>query len=249
YGTIDTGAETIRIERDWNAPGAASLAGTLHFRDYGSYIEDLKAGATVIVGNAEEDPRTAATAGSLKAIAAHSFINMPVTEQGGFVAFLFLNHHAPREWPTEDLALIRDVADRTRTAVARRGAEQALRASEARLRFLDTLARATSASADADSVMAATTRMLGEHLHLSDCAYADMDPDEDMFTIRGDWHSEDARSIVGRYSLATFGSLAVTSLKASEPLIVNDNIAELGDDGSQAFLDIGIRATICMPLL
>src|SRR5205085_4827015 len=103
YGTIDTGAETIRIERDWNAPGAASLAGTLHFRDYGSYIEDLKAGATVIVGNAEEDPRTAATAGSLKAIAAHSFINMPVTEQGGFVALLFLNHHAPREWPTEDL--------------------------------------------------------------------------------------------------------------------------------------------------
>src|SRR5207253_2653683 len=101
---------------------------------------------------------TAATAGSLKAIAAHSFINMPVTEQGGFVALLFLNHHAPREWPTEDLALIRDVADRTRTAVARREAEQALRASEARLRFLDTLARATSASADADSVMATTAR-------------------------------------------------------------------------------------------
>jgi hypothetical protein len=40
YGTIDTAAETIRIERDWNAPGITSLAGVLHFRDYGSYIEE-----------------------------------------------------------------------------------------------------------------------------------------------------------------------------------------------------------------
>ena len=47
YGTIDKVAETITIERDWNAPGIESLAGVLHFRDYGSYIEDLKRGDTV----------------------------------------------------------------------------------------------------------------------------------------------------------------------------------------------------------
>jgi hypothetical protein len=47
YGTIDRTAETISIERDWNAPGIKSLAGVLHFRDYGSYIDDLKRGETV----------------------------------------------------------------------------------------------------------------------------------------------------------------------------------------------------------
>ena len=36
YGTIDPKAETITIERDWNAPGIESLDGVLHFRDYGS---------------------------------------------------------------------------------------------------------------------------------------------------------------------------------------------------------------------
>ena len=46
YGTIDLAAETITIERDWNAPGIKSLAGVLHFRHYGSYIEDLKRGET-----------------------------------------------------------------------------------------------------------------------------------------------------------------------------------------------------------
>lgn len=135
YGTIDTQAETITIRRDWNAPGAASLAGVLHFRDYGSYIDDLKAGRTVVVENADRDPRTAATAQSLKDITAHAFVNMPVTEQGGFVALLFLNHGTPRTWTQPELELIRDVAERTRAAVARREAEQALRESESRLRL------------------------------------------------------------------------------------------------------------------
>jgi hypothetical protein len=38
----------------------------------------------------------------------------------------------------------------------------------------------------ADAILAITARMLGEHLRVSSCAYADMDPDQDGFTIRGD---------------------------------------------------------------
>jgi len=45
YGLVDTAAETIAITRDWTAPGVASLAGLLHFRDYGSYIDDLRSAA------------------------------------------------------------------------------------------------------------------------------------------------------------------------------------------------------------
>ena len=116
YGTIDKEAETITIERDWNAPGIKSLAGMLHFRDYGSYIEELKRGETVTIADARDDPRTAETAANLKAISAQSFINMPVTEQGGFVALLYLNHAEPRVWTAEELVLVREVAERTRTS-------------------------------------------------------------------------------------------------------------------------------------
>ena len=133
YGTIDTAAETIAIERDWNAPGIRSLAGLLHFRDYGSYIEDLKRGDTVVVADADRDPRTAAGAGALKAISAQSLINMPVTEGEGLVALLYLNHEAPRPWPPEELAFVRDVATRTRMAVERRRAEAELKALAATL--------------------------------------------------------------------------------------------------------------------
>ena len=134
YGTINVADETISIERDWNMPGVKSLAGVLHFRDYGSYIEDLKAGRTVVIADAEKDPRTAEGAAALKAISAQSLVNMPVTEQGGFVALLYLNHATAREWSEPELTLIREVAERTRTAVERRRAEAALRLEQAESR-------------------------------------------------------------------------------------------------------------------
>ena len=133
YGVIDTVEETIMIDRDWNAPGIKTLAGVLHFRDYGSYIEDLKRGDMVTFADAEKDPRTAATAGALKAISARSVVNMPVTERGRFAALLYLNHAEPRQWPVEELDFVREVAERTRTATERARVSAQLRQREAEL--------------------------------------------------------------------------------------------------------------------
>ena len=127
YATIDPVAETVDIERDWTAPGIATLAGRLHLREYGSHIEDLKRGTTVVIADVDCDDRTRPTAAALKTISAHAFINMPVTEQEGLVALLYLSHATPRSWPPEELDFIREVAQRTRMAVQRRRAEHALR--------------------------------------------------------------------------------------------------------------------------
>jgi signal transduction histidine kinase len=133
YGTVDPVAETITTERAYCAHGIAPLPPILHFRDYGSYIEDLKRGVTVAIEDVREDDRTRATAEGLRALAAMSFINMPVTEQAGFVALLYLNNAVPRPWSEEELAFVRAVAERTRDAVERRRAEQELAALNARL--------------------------------------------------------------------------------------------------------------------
>ncbi|KQS79523.1 diguanylate cyclase [Rhizobium sp. Leaf384] len=128
-------------------------------------------------------------------------------------------------------------------------ADEAVRRSEARLRFLDDLARETSDTRDADAILATTTRMVAQHLGLSNCAYADMDEDEDGFTIRGDWAAEGSPSIVGHYSLADFGQLAVSNLSRGLPLVINDNLSELAPEEARTFQNIGIAATICMPLI
>jgi PAS domain S-box-containing protein len=134
YGTVDTVAETITIERDFNQPGVGSIAGTLAFREHGSYIEDIKRGETVAIADVTLDPRTAATAEVLKRISAGSFVNMPLMEQGRVVAMVFVNHEAPRHYSDSDLRLMRDVAERVRMATERAKSEAALRDSEAQFR-------------------------------------------------------------------------------------------------------------------
>ncbi|WP_295242687.1 PAS domain S-box protein [uncultured Brevundimonas sp.] len=134
YGTVDTVAETITIARDFNQPGVSSIAGVLSFRDYGSYIEDIKRGETVAIDDVALDLRTADTAEALRAISAGSFVNMPLMEQGRVVAMVFVNKAAPRHYSDSDLRLMREVAERVRTATERARSEAALRDSEAQFR-------------------------------------------------------------------------------------------------------------------
>ena len=124
-----------------------------------------------------------------------------------------------------------------------------LRENETRLRFLDALAKETAKSTNADTILAITTRMVGEHMGVSICAYADMDGDQDGFTIRGDWSAPGSPTIVGHYSLADFGELAVQNLRAGLPLVINDNLKELTPAEAATFQAIGIGSTICMPLV
>ncbi|AUW60250.1 hybrid sensor histidine kinase/response regulator [Sphingobium sp. SCG-1] len=128
-------------------------------------------------------------------------------------------------------------------------AKTSLEQSEGKFRFLDDLAQAVAGISDADEILAITTRMTADHLDISNCAYADMDADENGFTIRGDWAAPGSPSIVGRYVLSDFGTLAVQELGAGRPLIVNNNLEELLPEEAKTFRDIGIAATICMPLI
>ncbi len=133
FGEVDTQAETISIARDWNAPGIQTIAGVLNFRDHGSYIEDLKRGDSAIVEDARTDPRTADKADVLEAISARAFINMPLTEHCGLVGMIYLNHADERRWRDDEIAFVREVAERTRIAMERRRAESELAALAASL--------------------------------------------------------------------------------------------------------------------
>lgn len=144
--------------------------------------------------------------------------------------------------PVGVLAMVFDITQRVL-------AERQLASSARQLGFLDDLGQATSPHRTAEDILCVTTRMVGEHLAVTNCAYADVDDDEDGFTIQGDWHAPGSPSIVGHYRLADFGALAVRELKAGRPLIINDNLKELAPQEAKTFQDIGIGATICMPLI
>lgn len=118
-----------------------------------------------------------------------------------------------------------------------------------RLAVLDDIGSAVANAINAEAIMTSTTRLLAEHLHVSNCAYADMDDDQDGFTIRGNWAAPGSPSIVGRYSLASFGELAVRRLRAGEPLVIHDNRVEFAPSEAASYQALGALATVCFPLI
>ncbi|THC44569.1 ATP-binding protein [Massilia sp. Mn16-1_5] len=119
-----------------------------------------------------------------------------------------------------------------------------------RLRLLDEIGEATRIALDPRAIMAEATRLLGEHLGVTRVAYADLEPDNDRFTIRYDWRVEGVMSTVGTYSLDLFGSRATSNLRVGRTLLVSDVDRELAAaDGADMFNAIGIKAIICCPLV
>lgn len=121
---------------------------------------------------------------------------------------------------------------------------------EQRLRLLDTLGQATRSAAAPEAVMEISTRLLGEHLQATRCAYADVEADNDRFTIRHDFAVVGAVSTVGQYSLDRFGPETTAALRVGRTLVVRNVAAELTPStGGDMFSAIGIQAIICCPLV
>ncbi|WP_322538738.1 PAS domain-containing protein [Sphingomonas sanguinis] len=137
YAAIDHDAETLHVDRDWTAPGVETLAGVLSLRLYGSFIDSMKRGELAVVADARADSRTVDAAAALEAKDGRSFVNASVLERGRLVSVFFVNDRKVRNWSEGDLALVKEFAERTRSAVERARGEQALRESEARLRELN----------------------------------------------------------------------------------------------------------------
>ena len=123
YGTVDVSRETVTVDIDWTAPGHASVKGLHRFRDYGTYLDDLRRGDTVMIADVADDPRTRDGAAAMAAIEVRTLAVAPLVEHGVLVALLFVHHDRPHAWSEEDFAFVRNVADRTRAGIARVRAE------------------------------------------------------------------------------------------------------------------------------
>lgn len=132
----------------------------------------------------------------------------------------------------------------------RKQAEAVQNATQRRLDLLNRIEHATRPLVDALDVMQTTAQLLGEHLGATRCAYADVEPDNDRFTIRSDWARPGVPSSAGVYSLDLFGSQARVNLRNGRHLVVHDVDRELGDDdGGSMFNAIGVKAIVCAGLV
>ncbi len=131
----------------------------------------------------------------------------------------------------------------------KRAGERALLESEARLSFLNRLGDATRTISDPPEILATVAELLGKHLRVSRCAYAEVAADGDAFTILHDF-TDGCASTVGTYELSLFGSRAEADMHAGRTLVVGDVDVDLTPaDGADTFNAIGIKALVCCPLV
>jgi PAS domain S-box-containing protein len=124
FGIVDPVEETVTVRSEWRAPGVASVAGVHHFRQYGSYIDQLKAGTTVVILDVSEDPRTHATADAFLSLGVRSLVNIPIMDRGKLNLVVLVHHNRPYAWSEEELAFVRSFGDRVQVAIARLQAER-----------------------------------------------------------------------------------------------------------------------------
>jgi two-component sensor histidine kinase/PAS domain-containing protein len=123
FGVVNPYEETVMMQPDWRMPGVVTLAGLHQFRDYGSFIDDLKRGITVMISDVTSDPRTRDNADALLAIGIRVLINVPVFDRGKFDLVVFAHYDRPHTWTTDEVDFIRSFGDRLQTAIGRARAE------------------------------------------------------------------------------------------------------------------------------
>jgi PAS domain S-box-containing protein len=204
-------------------------------------------GEPVIVDNV--DQTNTAMTGLIRRMGVTAYACFPLQADGKLLGTLSFGTRRAPTFGAEDLDLIRAVCDQLAVAIDRQETTEALRESEGRLRFLDDLGAATRDLTEPGEVMATLTRLLGEHLHASRCAYADVNRDANRFVIRHDY-TRGYPSNVGTYDLELFGSRAASDQRAGRTLVIRDVDRELAEeDGAVMFNAIGIKAIICCPLI
>jgi PAS domain S-box-containing protein len=133
------------------------------------------------------------------------------------------------------------IAGTTRDVTARRF-------SEDRDRFLVALDDATRPLMDPFEIVQASARLLGDHLQVNRCAYADVERDQNTFNLTGDYN-RDVPSIVGRYRFDQFGAECLRLMRAGEPYVVQDAEQDPRTEAVRgSYRSTLIRSVICMPL-
>jgi PAS domain S-box-containing protein len=119
---------------------------------------------------------------------------------------------------------------------------------ERRANFLEGLSRTVQPMTDADEIMTTAARLLGEHLDVDRCVYAET-VQTDRFRVAGSYTRSDADALDGEWPLSALGSAARESLEADEASVVRDVTADdrLSEATRDCYRRAGIESLVCVP--
>jgi len=220
----------------------------------GPAVRAIRTGTVAISNDIANDPTFDGAAEALRS-GLGSCAAFPFRVDGSRRAVFVLYRDSPDSF-ADEIGVIAALADNISFAIEsaeneleRRRAEQALREREERLRLLHDLGEAMRSAGDAEQVLAVAVGMLGRHLRVSRCGYAEIDADGDRVMIAPDY-TDGCASIAGQHRMADFGpEVAAALLRGGRAVVVRDVDAELrAGPGVERLKSLGVKASICCTL-
>lgn len=124
YGELDTDNERVNVAVDWSPTGSGELVGQHSLSDYGDLRDNFLGGEPLIVADVRTDPLTSGKAAAWAALGTVAALNLAVQDRGKTIAMFIVHHAQPHQWSADEIAFVRNAAERLEIGIARLRAEQ-----------------------------------------------------------------------------------------------------------------------------
>jgi PAS domain S-box-containing protein len=121
------------------------------------------------------------------------------------------------------------------------------KSAEDRIRFLMLVSDVVRPLTDPDEITSIIVRMLGEHMEVDRCAYAEIGPDQDTMFLTGSY-TRGVQRLRGELKLSDFGTEVLDRMRANQPYVVYDIDSHWPAVDVGIYRRIDIHAVICVPL-
>ena len=123
----------FRIRRDY-VDGVASSEGDYELALFGPRaVLQMRAGRPLVIRDVAHELREEGGGEMFQAIGIEAIVCCPLVKDGALVAMMAVHQERPRDWTTEEIALVRLVVERSWSAIERARSERDLRALNAEL--------------------------------------------------------------------------------------------------------------------
>lgn len=254
YGSVDDSERYFTTPSNWTDGTVESHSGTHDLVAFGPMVlEALRSGISLVISDSLTDARVSdpASASAFQALQIRSVVTVSLIRSGRFVAALYVHNKEPRVWTEQDLALIREVAERTWSAVERAYAQADLRTHAERQSFLLTLSDQLRPLASAEEIKQVAAQLLGQYLAVGRAGYGEIDATQEYVTVERDWSDGEMSSLGGETRrLEIFGPAIISELRAGHTLRL-DSISDnpLSAPYAEGYASIGTRSLLVIPLI
>ena len=135
---INETADTAEVVYDYHAPDLSSLIGVYKLSESytGEERRKLAAETSLVINDVRDEARTAEAVANFAALDIRALANAPYSSHGQWEFSIAVQNNQPRQWRTDEIELLGELAERIYIRLERARAEEKLRESEERFRAL-----------------------------------------------------------------------------------------------------------------